>query len=333
VSKMPDVAAGLHNPGPSLLTAVPQRAPKSARRTSTTDIHHVNGGVDSLALAGRARDIVTAPDGAAAVRRVALLATRVGVAGKVTALRAHPDGERVAALVGRPARTGFRTGVRAAVPEHARSVTPLNQLLNEVPVAVLLSGFTAPERRSERKSSAGMRADVCVGWRNDGPAMEELRRTGQLPVESGPPAPSLEVSDDRFAWHTVPPLPPGAMRRRRLLDVVPGPPIEAYSMFRDTYVDPDGTERVLHEYTLSALFDEDFLVEGIDACPGALPFAQCPAAAASARHSIGHRAESLADVVDRDLWGPSTCTHLNDLLRTLVAVPGLVALARSVLAE
>ena len=328
MSEMPDGQARLHNPGPSLLTAVPERVPKSARRTSTTDIHHVNGGVDALALSGRARDIVTAPDGAVAVRRFALLATRVGVGGNITALRAHPDGGEVAALVGRPARTGFRTATRAAVPEHARSVTPLTQLLFEVPVAVLLSGFTAPQRRSSSaKATAGGRADVCVGWRNDGPAMEELRRSGQVPVE-GPPAPSLEVSDDRFAWHTAPALPPGAMRRRRLLDVFPGPPIEAFSMFRDTYVDADGTERVLHEYTLSALFDEDFKVEGIDACPGALPFAQCPAAAASARHSIGHGADSLGDVVDRDLWGPATCTHLNDLLRQLVAVPGLVALAR-----
>jgi len=328
VSEGLDAEARLHDLVPGLLSAIPRRAPNSVRRTSTTDIHHVHDGADALELSGRARDLVTADDGTVAVRRVAMLATRVGRGGAVTALRSHPDGEQVASLVGRPARAGFRTATRAAVPEHARSMTPLNQLLDEVPVAVLLSGFTNPERRSGAKSSAGMRADVCVGWRSDGPAMRELLRTGRVPVESGPPAPPLDVAGDRFAWHTAAHLRPGAMRRRRLLEVVSGPLVEAYSMFRDTYVDSDGTERVLHEYSLSATFDADLRVASISASPGALPFAQCPSAAGSAGHALGRRAEGLGDVVDRDLWGPATCTHLNDLLRVLGAVPGLVVLGR-----
>ena len=53
------------------------------------------------------------------------------------------------------------------------------------------------------------------------------------------------------------------------------------------------------------------------AVPRVLPFVECPVAAASADRLVGQSIEATRDYVRRELRGTSTCTHLNDLLRSL----------------
>jgi hypothetical protein len=114
------------------------------------------------------------------------------------------------------------------------------------------------------------------------------------------------------------------MRRRRLLDLVPAGRLEVYAMFRDSYVDLDGTERVLHEYDVNAVVDPaTFVVEDVAVAPRALPYGECVLAAASADRIRGRGAGTLREYVGIDLWGPTTCTHLNDLLRFLADIPHL----------
>src|SRR5512144_2073560 len=114
------------------------------------------------------------------------------------------------------------------------------------------------------------------------------------------------------------------MRRRRLLDVAPAERLDVYAMFRDSYVDLDGTERVLHEYDVNAVVDSaTFLVEEIAVAPRALPYGECVLAAASAERIHGRSVGTLREYVAIDLWGPTTCTHLNDLLRFLADIPHL----------
>jgi len=131
--------------------------------------------------------------------------------------------------------------------------------------------------------------------------------------------------NDDLAWHEMPRLGPGAMRRRRLIDVVPGAPIQVFAMFRDTHLDAEGVEAVLHEYSLTAELDSSGkAIAKCAALPRVLPWPECPLAADSARRLNGVQLEEVKAVVGRDLRGTSTCTHLNDLLRSLGRVASLL---------
>jgi hypothetical protein len=164
--------------------------------------------------------------------------------------------------------------------------------------------------------------DLCAGWAHEGTLMVTIRSTGEIPVSTGPPAPSLERQDDPMAWHDVAPLPPHAMRRRRRLDVVaPGDTGEAHRFdvhFRDSHMDEEGAEWVVHEYSASGSFDiAGGRVLDIGAKAHVLPWMECPGAVASAERLSGMPIGEVRTRVRRELTGTSTCTHLNDTLRSL----------------
>ena len=60
------------------------------------------------------------------------------------------------------------------------------------------------------------------------------------------------------------------------------------------------------------------------ATPRVLPWTECPRAALSAGRLVGHCLDDLRRFVRADLVGTSTCTHLNDLLRSLADVEPLL---------
>ena len=129
---------------------------------------------------------------------------------------------------------------------------------------------------------------------------------------------------DRLAWHTRSALPLAAMRRHRRLDVTAGDMLEVSATFFDTHVDDDGVERILHQYTLEAHVDlASHTVLDVTATPWVLPFAECPFAGSTAARIVGQPAGRLREYIALEYWGPTTCTHLNDLLRTLADVPHL----------
>jgi len=89
-------------------------------------------------------------------------------------------------------------------------------------------------------------------------------------------------------------------------------------MFRDTYVDQMGNETVLHEYELEMELDRGTkIVSRCTAMPRTLPWPECPGATASARMLEGHAVGNLRTMVRTEFRGTGTCTHLNDLLRSL----------------
>jgi Protein of unknown function (DUF2889) len=68
-----------------------------------------------------------------------------------------------------------------------------------------------------------------------------------------------------------------------------------------------------------------------EATPRVLPWTECPEAAASAGRLAGMSLAGLRPDVRAQFVGPSTCTHLNDVLRGLEDVEWLVhELERSV---
>ena len=121
------------------------------------------------------------------------------------------------------------------------------------------------------------------------------------------------------------------MRRRRRIDVVPPSDprqglLHVDAMFRDSYATATGLETIVHEYTFTADVDpRTHIVLASEAVARALPFGQCPEAAASAGRLAGNGLDDLRERIRADFVGPSTCTHLNDMLRALADVGFLAA--------
>jgi hypothetical protein len=98
------------------------------------------------------------------------------------------------------------------------------------------------------------------------------------------------------------------------------------AMFRDSYMGLDGVESIVHEYSITGSVDPETLqVLDAHARPRVLPYVECPDAAASAGLLAGMSVAELRRRVRHELTGISTCTHLNDLLRSLADVGALAA--------
>jgi hypothetical protein len=300
-------------------STTPPRQPNSIRRTSHIDM--LFDGTGGLVLDGAARDLHTTTTDRAEVVAAATIRASLGAEHVLDALETDPPDERAARLLGRIVGRGFRAAVDDVFADLHQAGSPLYLLLDDLPVAALISGYARLYRRDlvdRERDVGGIKGDICAGWRSDGTMMVSLRDNNVIPVPLGPPAPELVPPGDPLSWHTIGPLEPGAMRRRRLVEVAAGSPISVYAMFRDTHVDAGGDETVLHEYSVMARLDPSSLVlSGCVAHPHVLPWTECPAAAASAGWLDGHAVPELRALVREQFRGTSTCTHLNDLLRSL----------------
>jgi len=291
-----------------------------------------------LQLGGAARDLET-NDRGSRVRDAASLEAEVDPRRRLARLQLVPDRAEATALVGSMVGSGFRAQVAAVLP--GERGTPLGLLLDDLPGVTLISGYVRVRSEAHAGLPAGSTVpaaaldamtDVCSGWRTGGRAMASVASGDGIPLQDCPPAPDLaggEESSDGVGWHDIGPLAPGAMRRRRRIDVgKPAPcpddkdvPVEVDAMFRDTYGEPDGTEVVLHEYGLQAALDPDGLVvRSIEAAPAVLPFQECPLAADHVSDLVGQPIGELRTTVRERLRGTKSCTHLNDMLRVLADV-------------
>jgi hypothetical protein len=346
VPRLPlDPRHGTHEP----TTTVPPRAAGSARRTTSVDIVRPHGLDAELVLIGRGRDLLTDTIGTAHVLDTAEVEATIDYADaqRVTAISSTPAIGDLQQLVGRSASTGFRAAIDAAVAGHDVVGRPVYQLLDDLPVATLISGYApqhamaqsgtwADERKRtpmHKTAPEGLamlqQADLCAGWKAGGTIMQGFAENNP-PVVTGPDAPSLDDGDDPLAWHEHPgPIPVHGMRRRRRIDVLPAADGSAWHVdahFRDSYVDDEG-ETVVHEYTVLATIDAATgVVLDAEATPRVLPWFECPEAAASAGRLAGRTLASLRAGVRAEFLGASTCTHLNDTFRALADV-GVLASA------
>lgn len=334
--------AAMTSPG----NAAPPRQPQSIRRTSHIDMHLDTGGAraaklvadHALVLAGAARDLVTAESGDVVVGAATVTAAldHQGLLATLDVDGAQP-GVTAAPLIGRPVSAGFRDAVRAAFADDVRRGSSLALLLDELPVAALISGYARLHHGMIPPDRAGqaMKSDICSGWRSEGTMMTSIHAGSGVPVTIGPRAPAVESEshDDPNGWHRIGKLPVGSMRRRRMLDVHEGSAAwNITAMFRDTYVEPDGVETILHEYALTATVDPvSHVFTSCAAVPRVLPWVECPVAAASADRLVGHHVGDVREFVRVSLRGTSTCTHLNDLLRSLGDVGSLASALRQTL--
>ena len=307
---------------------------------------------DGQVLVGRARDLVTPHRGDAVVVDEASFTARVDEYRRgqaIQELSTSPPVEGLDRLIGRSAARGYRRELQQLADEQGLVGRALYQLLDDVPGASLVAGYS-PElnRRDTMRTAPPVSArdadegapghllaltGVCAGWQEDGAIVTNVLAVGHVPITLGPEAPPLARADDPLAWHDPPgPIPPHGMRRRRRIDVVPPTDAEGLlrvdAMFRDSYVTAAGVETIVHEYTFTA--DVDPLTHEVlrsEATPRALPFAQCPEAGGSAERLVGRGLDDLRARIRTEFTGPTTCTHLNDMLRALADVGMLAARA------
>jgi hypothetical protein len=333
---------GIHAP----TAGTPERTPGSVRRTATMDMVRPDGLLGPLVLTGRARDLATGLDGAGTTLGTAGCTARIDfIGGRVlTEIGTTPGRPALQALLGRRVTSGFRSAVTAADPRLSAEDGLLNLLLDDFPVATLVSGHAvgaglAPKERAVLSVSLAEATgqpqaerprfprDLCAGFADGGTIMNDVDATGRPPVVTGPPAPPL-ATGDHLGWHETDRLPPHAMRRSRRMDVTPGPLASIDVLYRDSHVDKAGTETIVHEYTVSATVDTaDGVLVACSATPRVLPWVECPAAALSASRLVGLPVSGLRRHVRETFLGTSTCTHLNDTLRSLEDIPALLTLA------
>lgn len=321
---MAELPHGPHDP----VTGTPPRRPGSVRRTTTIDQHRGEPGQPQEIVAS-GRDLLTRADGSTeVVNEVAMRAT-VDAGGTVTAIEADPPVPELAELVGGHASKKLRARIDDLLPAHRDGGTVLLQLLDDFPMAALISSYGSSREQPAFRlpPEAGARlTDLCAGWAAGATMLDALDRTGIFPIPIGPAAPDLLSDDDPLAWHDLAVMPPRSVRRRRRLDLMAGEPLGLDVHFRDSHLGADGVEDVLHEYTLAVTLDPATLtLLSATAVAHVLPWPECPSAVGSAARSVGQPVTALRQLVASDFTGTSTCTHLNDVLRSLAGVTSLAA--------
>lgn len=322
-----DPRHGTHAP----ITGTPPLLPGTIRRTSTIDTNRDEAACPGLLfVTARARDLAVLPAGTPTALGEAAVRATVGYrdGARLLDIEAVPPAPGLAELIGAPVRSGFRAKALTAIPAEAEHATLLNLIIDDLPGAVLVSGYaTSRGPNPPRKPMPRMLAqsDLCSGWREGGTIMLEIRRGAPPPVVTGPVAAPLETRHDPWAWHRLDPMGPNGMRRLRLLDLRPGEPTPILGYFRDSHLSFDAVHTSIHEYSLHGTV-HDGIIESLEGRDHALPWLECPHAVASAGWLVGTPVADLRERVRQDFTGIDTCTHLNDMLRSLADIRVLAQL-------
>lgn len=293
----------------------PPLAPGALRRTSTIDTHIAGAGESEVDL--RARD--------ASTERVL---GEVRVRAHLTDRVIDDIDNGLDQLVGSRVGPGFRATVGRLFADEAERTGLLHLLLDDWVGAALVSGYgvqhAAITLGIEEKLGPGVAdrmAGICAGLAPDASLVPYAKRNGVIPSVHGPIAPPLAGLE----MHAVEPLRAHGMRRFRRLDLSPDDRFSAH--FRDSHVDGEGMETIVHEYTVVGALDTSTrTVTSVDASVHVLPWQECPGAIASASRVEGMTLSDMRSRIRTELVGTSTCTHLNDTLRAIADLDALLAL-------
>ncbi|BBX04978.1 hypothetical protein BST36_23000 [Mycolicibacterium moriokaense] len=298
------------------------------RRTSTIDTHPAGPGDSDVDL--RARDVVAGQDGVdvlGEIRVRAHLSERV-----IDDIDCTPHDDRLAALRGSRVGPGFRSSMNTLLPGEAQRASLLHLLLDDWVGAALVSGYSTQHQAiilgTEEKLPEGTVdriAGICAGFAPEASLVGYARRVGIIPSVHGPTAPPLD------GRHPVEPLRAHGMRRYRRLDLHPVDVSSATvgfdAHFRDSHVDGEGVETIVHEYTVEGTVDTSTrTIASVTAHVRVLPWQECPGAIGSAARVQGVTLSELRERIRSEFVGTSTCTHLNDTLRAIADLDALLDL-------
>ena len=303
-----------------------------ARRTTHFDVSRCTEAAGDLEFRAYGRDVLLAPNGSEVPM------AQGAVSGALSRQRRHlvaltvdgVDPGSVAPLCAHDVAIGYRKRLASLLATEvvlAGSVT--HQLLDELPVLNLITRYVIRRSAQARQVTHSGHADrigVCAGWRPGGAAAVSVLRTGQPAQSTGPPAVPLEELDPDAVWHAMPDLPPGSVRRVRSLDVTRTPTggVAARAWFRDIAVTEGGENLVIRQYALTCGVDGAGTVTRLDVDPQVLPYDECFAAPGGTAVLIGRPVAELEPAVRSQLRGVSSCTHLNDQLRSFIGLSRLL---------
>lgn len=298
------------------------------RRTSTIDTHpdEAQGSVVDL----RARDAIGSTangvDVLGEIRVSAHLASQI-----IDAISSTPQASRLDALLGCRVGPGFRSTVGKLLPEEVRRASLLHLLLDDWVGAALVSGYATQHAAIvlgiEQKMPPGVAdrmAGICAGFAPQASLVGYARQHDVIPTGRGPVAPTLD------GLHAVEPLRASGMRRFRRLDMWPVDgdrvgSVQFEAHFRDSHMDDDVVETIVHEYTVAGTVDRSTrTISSVSAEVRVLPWQECPGAIGSAARVQGMTLAELRDRVRGEFVGTSTCTHLNDTLRAIADLDALL---------
>lgn len=312
--------------------APPARRPDSVRRTSTVLMFWPDGLATDLHLKGRARDLLTPPEGDPIVLDHSDLYAVTGHERDIRRIASDPVRSGLQGLVGSRAGGGLRSSIARELPDEVRAGTPLYLLLDDLAGSTLISGFAflrwndhVPEiKRRLNNAPRRVMRDTCAGFRDGASSLSSDGSISELRQNTARPGP-LADPEDPLGWHELDDPPEIAMRRARRIDVWDtGGVIGIDAMFRDSCWDPDGAEVVIHEYQMLGEADRATgKLLSVTAHPRVLPYVECPGAAPNASWMVGAELQAMRTEVLERLRATDCCTHLNDGLRSLAEVPVL----------
>lgn len=327
---LPEFAAAPRRPaGPS-----PVRRPGSVRRTATIYMSWPHGRDGNLLLQGRARDMLTPPDGGAPVVLAEDAMAAQAEQRVIRAITADPPRAGLERLAGARAGGRLREAIDQLLHDERVAGAPLYLLLDDLAGTTLIASWvwsqwadaaTIAAYSANRQERLPEMAGVCIGFRPGSSALD-LVRVENLWDERAI-VPPLEHPDDPAGWHAFPALEGMEMRRARRIDVWrEGGLVHIDAMFQDSAALPDGRRRGLHEYGIRATADADGRrLLSLTATPHILPYAECPAAMVNLHALLDTPLADMRATVLVQLRKTAGCTHLNDALRALAEVPRLVA--------
>lgn len=310
----------------------PVRPAGSIRRTASLDVSWPDGVTGERVLHGRARDLRTAANGEGAVVAEAAMEAVLDQERRIVSIAADPAPPRLQELVGERGGGHLRMVLGETMPELIERADPLYLLLDDISGVSLISiwawSLWHPEwleaiRGTDASAQrVAQQTDVCWGLQRGNSGLDPNRLEQAGAADGG----ALRNPVDPIGWHDFPELAGVTMRRARRIDVSREDGlIRIDSAFQDSAPRPDGSRAALHEYRLEATVDP-VTMELLSLEPEArvLPFGECPGAVGNARALAGTPLPQIREAVLANLRGPRGCTHLNDALRALADVPGLV---------
>lgn len=319
-------------------TAAHSLRPGAVRRTVSLQSLWSTGTEPFFPIVGRVRDIKALPDGQFTTLAEDHLEARLGFDGYLVSVTGSRCEQQLSGFSSLRPGGEMRKAMAAVMPGESRDATRLHRLLDDLAGAAFLSftawlgwegGARSYSERTGMPSPAGRDVtDVCISYESGSPSIRADGR-GREEISRKPEAPAAVGFTDSQAFHALVEYDgPNAWRLRRTDVWHEGDTLFVDAWLQDScglFGNPD-RRRIFHEYDLSARVDRATLtLQSIDVTPIVLPYLTCEAAPATAAKMLGHHIAELRMLVPAQLRGPAGCTHLNDMLRSLIDVEALAA--------
>lgn len=315
--------------------AVPLRRPGSVRRTMSIDIDWPGGGMTPCRFRGRARDIVTPVDGGEP-----LVIAEDAITGHldqrtILDVESSPPRDVLAKLPGERAGARLRAALDRVLHAEKRAGEPIYLLLDDLAGASLVCMWGWSRWNAEQVRARVERAElkmpdmagVCIGFRPGSRALIPIQQQDAGFRPNSTEVVPLVNPADPAGWHALPADEEKPhFRRARMIDIWrEDGRIHVESLFQDSASLPGSTLReAIHEYRLRATADgATGTLLTLDASPGTLPHAECPAATVNISTLLNTPMADLRDTVLERLRKTAGCTHLNDMIRSLAEAPVL----------